>query len=89
LYPLFFSTKKEYNIKSLFPHLGLGKYNTFVNVFFRTGNFYFFLNLEKNVTNIHNLPLYAYYKYIQKGYVEKVIFSINLLSYHDDMKNKF
>jgi hypothetical protein len=42
LYPLFFSTQKEYDINSLFPYLRSGKYKTFVDVFFSTGNFYFF-----------------------------------------------
>jgi hypothetical protein len=42
LYPLFFSTQKEYDINSLFPYLGSGKYKTFVDLFFSTGNFYFF-----------------------------------------------
>jgi hypothetical protein len=42
LYPLFFSTQKDYDINSLFPYLGSGKYKTFVDVFFSTGNFYFF-----------------------------------------------
>jgi hypothetical protein len=64
LYPLFFSIQKEYDINSLFPYLGSGKYNTFMDVFFSAGNFYFFLNLEKNVINIPNLPVYAFYRCI-------------------------
>jgi hypothetical protein len=89
LYALFFSTQKDYDINSLFPYFGSGKYNTFVDVFFTTRNFYFFLNLEKNMINIPNLPVFAFYKCIQKGFVEKIHFSINLLPYRDDIKDKF
>jgi hypothetical protein len=85
LYPLFFSTQKEYDINSLFPYLGSDKYYTFVDVFFITGNFYFFLNLEKNVINIPNLPAFAFYRCKQKGYADKLYFSINLLPYLDDL----
>jgi site-specific DNA-adenine methylase len=88
-YSLFFSTQKEYDTNSLFPHFGSGKYKTFVDVFFSTGNFYFFLNLEKNVINIPNLQVFAFYKCIQKGYADKLYFSINLLPYSDDIKDKF
>jgi hypothetical protein len=67
LYPLFFSTQKEYYIYSLFPYLDSGKYDSFVDVFFSTKNFYFFLNLPNNVINIPNLPVYSFYKSIQGG----------------------
>jgi hypothetical protein len=89
LYPLFFSTQKEYDVNSLFPCLGLTKYHTFVDVFFSTGNFYFFLNLEKNAINIPNLPVYTFYKCIQEGNAEKIYYLINLLPYCDDIKDKF
>jgi hypothetical protein len=69
---LFFSTQKEYDIYSLFPHLDSGKYETFVDVFFSTGNFYFFLNLPNNVINIPNLPMNAFYISIQKGNSQKI-----------------
>jgi hypothetical protein len=47
------------------------------------------LNLEKNVINIPNLPVFAFYRCIQKGYADKLFFSINLLSYREDIKDKF
>jgi site-specific DNA-adenine methylase len=56
----------------LFPHLDSGKYDSFVDVFFRTGNFYFFLNLPNNLLNILNLPVYGFYRYIQKGNSQKI-----------------
>jgi hypothetical protein len=56
----------------LFPHLDSGKYNTFVDVFFSTGNFYFFLNRPKKVIHIANLPEYAFYRSIQKGNSQKI-----------------
>jgi hypothetical protein len=71
-YPLFFSTQKEYDIYSLFPHFDYGKYDSFVDVFFRTGNFYFFLNLPNNLLNILNLPVYASYQSIQKRNSQKI-----------------
>jgi site-specific DNA-adenine methylase len=76
-------------VSSLFPYLGSGKYHTFVDVFFSTGNFYFFLNLEKNAINIPNLPVYAFYRCIQKGNAEKIYYSISLLQYRDNIKDKF
>jgi hypothetical protein len=48
LHPLLFSTQKEYKIYSLFLYLDSGKYDSFVDVFFSTGNFYFLLNLPNN-----------------------------------------
>jgi hypothetical protein len=89
MYPLFFSTQKEYDVNSLFPYLGSGKHNTFVDGFFSTGNFCFFLNLKKNVINILNLPVYPFYRCIRKGNAEKIYYSINLLPYRDDIKDKF
>jgi hypothetical protein len=71
-YPLLFSIQKEYDIYFLFPYLDSGKYDTFVDVFFSTGNFYFFLNLPNNVINIPNLPMYAFYKSIQKGNSQRI-----------------
>jgi hypothetical protein len=59
-----------------------------VDVFFSTGNFYFFLNLEKNAINIPSIPVNVFYRYVEKGYVEKVFFSIILLPYRDDIKDK-
>jgi hypothetical protein len=69
---LFFSTQKEYDIYSLFPHLDSGKYYSFVDVFFSTGNFYFFFNLPNNVINIPNLPVCAFCSSIQKGNSQKI-----------------
>jgi hypothetical protein len=47
------------------------------------------LNLEKSEINMPNLPVYVFYRCIQKEYGEKLYFSINLLPYRDDFKDKF
>jgi hypothetical protein len=86
---LFFSSQKEYYINNLFSYLGLGKCNTFVDVFFNTCKFYFFLNLKNSVIYIYNLPVYVFYRYIKKRFTEKVNFSINLLPYREEIKDKF
>jgi hypothetical protein len=67
LYPIFISTEKENDINSLFPLLSDTIYNTFVDVFFGTGNFYFFMNMENNIINIPNLPTYAFYRALQRN----------------------
>jgi hypothetical protein len=41
------------------------------------------------VINIPNLPVFAFYRCIQKGYADKLFFSINFLQYRDDIKDKF
>jgi hypothetical protein len=89
LYTCYSSPQKEYDVNSLFLYIGSGKYDTFVDVFFSTGNFFFFLNLEKNVINIPNLPVFAFYRCIQKGNEEKMYFSINVIPYLVDIKDKF
>jgi hypothetical protein len=68
-----FFPQKEYDIYSLFPHLNSGKYDIFVDVFFSTGNFYFFLNLPNNLLNIPNLSVYAFYQSIKKGNSKKIL----------------
>jgi hypothetical protein len=68
LYPIFISTEKENDINLLFPLLNdNNNYNTFVDVFFGTGNFYFFMNMENNYINIPNLPTYAFFRALQRG----------------------
>jgi hypothetical protein len=67
LYPIFLSTEKENDINMLFPLVANNNtYTTFVDVFFTTGNFYFFMNMEKNIINIPNLPTYAFYQAIKR-----------------------
>jgi hypothetical protein len=69
IYPIFLSTEKENDINLLFPLIinNNNIYNTFIDLFFTTGNFYFFLNMEKNIINIPNLPNYAFYRTLQRG----------------------
>jgi hypothetical protein len=68
IYPIFLSTEKENDINLIFPLINNNNtYNTFIDLFFTTGNLYFFLNMEKNIINIPNLPTYAFYRALQRG----------------------
>jgi hypothetical protein len=68
LYPIFLSTEKENDINLLFPLIANNNtYTRFVDIFFTTGNLYFFMNMENNIINIPNLPTYAFYRAIQRG----------------------
>jgi hypothetical protein len=67
IFPFFLSTHKENDINYLFPYIDSGKYSTFVNEFFNTDNFYFFLCPKNDIINIPNLPTLAFYGSIQNG----------------------
>jgi hypothetical protein len=66
-YTLFTRSQKEIDLNSLVPFIDGNQYDIFVDVLFKTGNLFFFLNLSKKLINIPSLPSYCFYKVLKRG----------------------